>query len=47
MSCENKVSFYVLRGYDYSEVFVKCGNTNPHGTRAICEECSSNVNKMK
>ena len=47
MSCENKVSFYVQRGYDYSEVFVKCGNTNPHGTRSTCKECSNDVDKMK
>ena len=47
MSCENKVSFFVPRGYDYSEVFVKCGNTNPQGTRAICKECSSNDDKIR
>ena len=42
MSCENKVSYYVPRGYDYREVFVKCGNTNPYGDRAICDKCASN-----
>ena len=47
MSCKNKVSFYVQRGYDYSEVFVKCGNTNPYGTRSTCKECSNDVDKMK
>ena len=41
MSCENKVSYYVPRGYDYREVFVKCGNTNPYGDRAICDKCGS------
>jgi|TARA_R110000737_G_scaffold186000_1_gene209121 hypothetical protein len=47
MSCENKVSYYVPRGYDYREVFVKCGNTDPYGNRAICEECDSDPVKMK
>jgi hypothetical protein len=41
MSCENKVSYHVPRGYDYREVFVKCGNTDPHGNRAICGKCAS------
>ena len=34
MSCENKVSFFVARGYDYREVFVPCGRTDPQGRRA-------------
>ena len=42
MTCENKVSYHVPKGYDYKEVFVKCGNTDPDGNRAICEECASN-----
>ena len=43
MSCENKVSYYVPRGWDDDrEVFVKCGNTDPHGNRTICKECASN-----
>ena len=33
--CDNKVSYYVPRGYDYKETFVKCGNTDPQGSRAI------------
>jgi len=41
-TCQNKVSYYVPRGYDYREVFVLCGNTDPHGARAICETCASN-----
>ena len=40
--CENKVSYHVPKGYDYKEEFVKCGNTDPDGNRAICEECASN-----
>ena len=42
MSCENKVSNYVPQGYDNKEVFVKCGNTNWFGNRAICDKCGSN-----
>jgi hypothetical protein len=26
--CNNKVSYYIPRGYDYREFFVKCGNTD-------------------
>ena len=41
--CDNKVSYYVPRGYDYKETFVKCGNTDPQGSRAICETCEANM----
>ena len=47
MSCENKVSYYVPRGYDYREVFVKCGNTNPYGDRAICNKCANSSVTMR
>ena len=47
MSCENKVSYYVPKGYDYREVLVTCGSTDPHGSRAVCDECSSNFAKMR
>ena len=47
MSCENKVSYYIPQGYDYKEVFVKCGNTNWFGNRAICDKCASNPVIMK
>ena len=47
MSCENKVSYYVPQGYDYKEVFVKCGNTNWFGNRAICDKCASSPVIMK
>ena len=45
--CDNQVSFHVPRGYDYREVFVKCGNTDPHGGRAICQECSEDPHTMR
>ena len=47
MTCENKVSYHVPKGYDYKEVFVKCGNTDPDGNRAICEECARNPAEMR
>ena len=46
MSCENKVSYYVPRGYDYREVVVPCGRTDPHGNRALCDTCRKDPGKM-
>ena len=46
-NCENKVSFWVERGFDYREVKVKCGNTNPYGGRTICESCYQDASEMK
>ena len=47
--CDNQVSYYIPKlrktialGYDYREVFVKCGNTDYHGERAICDTCHKN-----
>jgi len=37
--CDNKVSYYVPRGYDYREIFIKCGYTDPYGGRAVCDDC--------
>jgi hypothetical protein len=39
--CENKVGFWVPRGYDYRETWVKCGRTDPWGGRAVCDTCAS------
>jgi len=39
--CNNKVSYYVPKGYDYRETTVKCGLTNPYGDRATCDTCAS------
>jgi hypothetical protein len=41
--CNNKVSYYIPRGYDYREFFVKCGNTDPHGGRAVCDTARPNT----
>jgi len=46
MKCKNKVSYWVPRGYDYRETLVPCGGTDPHGGRAVCDECGSNAAKM-
>jgi|TARA_R110002020_G_scaffold389145_1_gene599751 hypothetical protein len=45
--CDNTVSYWVPKGYDYREVEVRCGLTDPHGGRAVCDECAADVNKMR
>jgi hypothetical protein len=45
--CDNQVSYYIPKGYDYREVFVKCGNTDYHGERAICDTCSQDPQTMQ
>ena len=47
MPCNNRVNFFVPRGYDYREVAVRCGTTDPHGGRAVCESCRGNARKME
>ena len=47
MPCDNRVNFFVPRGYGYREVAVRCGRTDPHGGRAICDTCRGNARKMK
>ena len=47
MTCTNKVSFYIPRGYGHREIFVKCGNTDPYGNRTICDKCRRNPREMK
>ena len=38
--CEEKVSYWIASGLDYSEIETKCGNTAYNGSRAICETCA-------
>ena len=45
--CDNKVEYYIPSGYDYREVFVKCGNTDPHGGQAICDVCSGDREEVE
>lgn len=47
MQCKNKVSYYLPHGYDYRESLVPCGNTDPHGDRAVCNKCASNPDIMR
>ena len=44
--CNEKVSYFVPCGYDHREVFVKCGNTDPRGNRAVCEICEADPEEM-
>jgi len=39
--CDNLVSYYVPRGYDYREVLTKCGDTDIHGAEALCDDCAA------
>ena len=39
MTCENKVAVIVPKGWDYKTVYLRCGNTGPHGVSVFCEEC--------
>jgi len=45
--CFEPVSYFIPKGLDYKEVFVLCGNTDPHGSRAICDICRANPEEMK
>jgi len=36
--CDNKVTFFVPRGFDYKEILVPCGRTDPFGGLALCEK---------
>jgi len=46
--CDEKVSYYVSDDWrgPYKEVFVKCGNTEPYGGRAICKKCAADPDEM-
>jgi hypothetical protein len=41
MKCNNKVSQFVPKGYDYKEVKSPCGSTGIHGEQLICEDCKN------
>jgi hypothetical protein len=44
--CENTVTYHVPKGYDYKEVFGKCGSTGYDGNRLICQGCSEDPAKL-
>lgn len=37
--CETRVSYWIPKGGSHKEYFVRCGNTDPYGGRAVCDEC--------
>lgn len=45
--CDNMVSYYVPKGWDYKEIKTRCGNTAHDGSRAICDECLADKRKME
>lgn len=46
--CTNHVSYWFQRSWSRQprEYFVRCGNTDPYGGRAICDTCSSDPATM-
>ena len=45
--CDNRVSYWFTRRNGASkEYFVRCGNTDPYGERAVCDACRSDPAKM-
>ena len=45
MRCENKVSQFVPRGYEYKEIFTRCGSTGIHGQELLCDDCEARMAK--
>ena len=44
--CDNTVVYWVDKGYDYKEIFGKCGSTGYDGNRLICQPCSEDPRIM-
>jgi|TARA_R110002051_G_scaffold251263_2_gene310646 hypothetical protein len=44
MSCNNEVSYMVEIGdsMQYRETMIRCGTTDIHGERCICDDCRNN-----
>jgi hypothetical protein len=47
MSCDNEEVYSIPTTYHYRRVSTKCGNTKYDGSRAICDECRNNPDKMR
>jgi len=47
MSCQNKATFHVQRGYSFREIEIQCGRTDPWGGRATCDSCFDNQVEME
>ena len=38
--CNKKIEVSVPSGWDYKMITVRCGNTSPHGTPFMCDDCA-------
>ena len=39
--CENKVSQWIPKGYDYKEHISSCGSTGVRGELLLCDSCEN------
>jgi hypothetical protein len=46
MMCKNKISQFVLKGYNYKEIKVRCGSTGIYGQQLLCEDCADKYQRM-
>jgi len=44
--CDNMVTQYVPRGWDYRAIDLPCGSTSIHGDRLLCERCENDHAKQ-
>lgn len=47
MSCKNRVSYFVPRGWGYKELDYECGTTGIDGEAVLCDECNAKINAGK
>ena len=47
MRCNNKVSQFIPRGYDYKEVEYTCGSTGIYGDAVMCHDCEDKIEAGK
>lgn len=38
--CGKPITVYVPSGWDMKAINVRCGNTSPHGSPWLCDECA-------
>lgn len=43
MGCENRVEYYVPKGYDYKALDYKCGSTGIDGQPVMCKICQDKI----
>jgi hypothetical protein len=46
MTCDNFETYYLCLMWNYVEKKTKCGNTKVDGSRAICDTCAANADRM-